>query len=118
VTKQAFDAETAAARVVEALRPLASTTRAVQEKRYLKSDLDFLGVGVPGIRKVVTEAARSYDGLDRPDVRRDIPGSRASATRRPGCLAAERIQGRLPQTGLTVKGRTPALRTRFSEVSV
>jgi len=65
VTRQAFDADTAAARVVEAMRPLASATRAVQEKRYLKSDLDFLGVGVPGIRKVVTEAARSYDGLDR-----------------------------------------------------
>ena len=65
MTRQAFDADTAAARVVEAMRPLASATRAVQEKRYLKSDLDFLGVGVPGIRKVVTEAARSYDGLDR-----------------------------------------------------
>ena len=48
MTRQAFDADTAAARVVEAMRPLASATRAVQEKRYLKSDLDFLGVGVPG----------------------------------------------------------------------
>lgn len=65
MTRQAFDADKAAARVVEEMRPLASATRAVQEKRYLKSDLDFLGVGVPGIRKVVTEAARSYDGLDR-----------------------------------------------------
>ena len=65
VTSQAFDAETAAARVLEAMLPLADATRAVQEKRYLKSDLDFLGVGVPGVRKVVTDAARSYDGLGR-----------------------------------------------------
>ena len=62
---EAFDAETAVARVVEAMRPLASAARAEQEKRYLKSDLDFLGVGVPGIRKVVTEAARCYPGLPR-----------------------------------------------------
>jgi 3-methyladenine DNA glycosylase AlkD len=68
VTRQVFDPETAAARVVEAMRPLASATRAVQEKRYLKSDLDFLGVGVPVIRKVVTEAARSHNSLDRDSV--------------------------------------------------
>ena len=33
-----------------AMRPLADAERAAQEKRYLKSDLDFLGVSVPGIR--------------------------------------------------------------------
>jgi 3-methyladenine DNA glycosylase AlkD len=60
-----FDAETAAARVVAGLLPLADATRAVQEKRYLKSDLDFLGVGVPGIRKIVTAAARTYHGVER-----------------------------------------------------
>jgi hypothetical protein len=30
----------------------------VQASRYLKSDLDFLGVSVPGIRAVITEAVR------------------------------------------------------------
>ena len=65
MTRPAFDAEIAAARVVQAMRPLADAARATQEKRYLKSDLDFLGVGVPGIRKVVTEAARDYDSQDR-----------------------------------------------------
>jgi 3-methyladenine DNA glycosylase AlkD len=63
----AFDAETAAARVIEAMRPLADATRAAQEKRYLKSSLDFLGVGVPGIRRAVTETARSHPGLTRDD---------------------------------------------------
>ena len=63
----AFDAETAAARVVEAMLPLADAARAAQEKRYLKSDLDFLGVAVPGIRRAVTETARSYQGLPRDD---------------------------------------------------
>jgi 3-methyladenine DNA glycosylase AlkD len=61
----AFDAETAAASVVEAMLPLADATRAAQEKRYLKSDLDFLGVTVPGIRLAVTKTARSYPGLPR-----------------------------------------------------
>jgi 3-methyladenine DNA glycosylase AlkD len=65
VIGKVFDAETAAARVVEAMLPLASPARAAQEKRYLKSDLDFLGVSVPGIRRVVTEEARTYEGLHR-----------------------------------------------------
>jgi 3-methyladenine DNA glycosylase AlkD len=39
----------------------------VQASRYLKSDLDFLGVSVPGIRAVVTEADRSRPGLGRPE---------------------------------------------------
>jgi 3-methyladenine DNA glycosylase AlkD len=63
----AFDAETAAARVVEVMLPLADAERAAQEKRYLKSDLDFLGVAVPGIRRAVTETARSHPGLSRDD---------------------------------------------------
>jgi 3-methyladenine DNA glycosylase AlkD len=65
VNSRDFDAETAAAGVVAALLPLADPERAAQARRYLKSDLDFLGVSVPGIRAVVTEAIRSYPGLDR-----------------------------------------------------
>ena len=66
MTSAAFDAETAARQVAAALRPLADAGRAGQAKRYLKSDLDFLGVSVPGIRSAVTGTARS-----RPDPGRD-----------------------------------------------
>ena len=68
MTIPAFDAEAATARVLTALRPLADPERAAGTRRYLKSDLDFLGVAVPGIRAVVTEAARGYPGLDRDSV--------------------------------------------------
>ena len=67
MTSAVFDAETAADQVVAALLPLADPERAVQVSRYLKSDLDFLGVNVPGIRAVVTEADRSRPGLGRDD---------------------------------------------------
>ena len=60
-----FDAEAAAAQVVAALLPFADPERAVQASRYLKSDLDFLGVSVPGIRAVVTKADRARPGLGR-----------------------------------------------------
>jgi 3-methyladenine DNA glycosylase AlkD len=62
----AFDAEAAAAEVMAAMAPLADPERAGQARRYLKSDLDFLGVSVPGIRSAVTGTARS-----RPDPGRD-----------------------------------------------
>ena len=65
MTRPVFDAEAAAAQVVAALLPLADAERAVQASRYLKSDLDFLGVSVPGIRAVVTEADRARPGLGR-----------------------------------------------------
>jgi 3-methyladenine DNA glycosylase AlkD len=41
--------------IIEALRPYGSPERAEQEKRYLKSDLDFLGVPLPDLRKVVKQ---------------------------------------------------------------
>jgi 3-methyladenine DNA glycosylase AlkD len=41
--------------IIEALRPLGSPERAEQEKRYLKSELDFLGVPLPDLRKVVKQ---------------------------------------------------------------
>jgi 3-methyladenine DNA glycosylase AlkD len=61
----AFDADAASARIVEALIPLGTPERAVQEKRYLKSGLDFLGVTVPDTRRVVVAAVREHPGLDR-----------------------------------------------------
>jgi hypothetical protein len=51
-----FDPEAAARAVTEALLPLGVPDRDVQEKRYLKSDLEFLGVAVPDMRRVVKAA--------------------------------------------------------------
>ena len=59
-----FDPHAEAAAITEAMRPLGTPRRAVQEKRYLKSDLEFLGVSVPDIRRTVTAALRSRH-LDR-----------------------------------------------------
>jgi 3-methyladenine DNA glycosylase AlkD len=58
-----FDPEAAALAVTDALRPLGTPERAAQEKKYLKSDLEFLGVGVPDLRRVVKAAVRARPGL-------------------------------------------------------
>jgi Predicted DNA alkylation repair enzyme len=50
---------------VTALLPQADSERAGQAKRYLKSDLDFLGVSVPAIRSAVRDVARTHRELDR-----------------------------------------------------
>ena len=39
--------------------------RAPAEKAYLKSDLDFLGVGLPAMRQAVRSVKRHHGGLDR-----------------------------------------------------
>jgi len=62
---QVFDPEAAAQAVTESLRPFGTPGRAAQEKRYLKSDLEFLGVTVPDMRRVVRAAVRGYPGLSR-----------------------------------------------------
>jgi 3-methyladenine DNA glycosylase AlkD len=49
--------------VIDDLRQLGTPERAAQEKRYLKSDLEFWGVSVPDIRRVVTAAVRQHPGL-------------------------------------------------------
>jgi 3-methyladenine DNA glycosylase AlkD len=59
-----FDAEGAALAVAAALRAAGTPERAAQEKRYLKSELEFYGVTVPELRRVVTAAVRGYPGLD------------------------------------------------------
>lgn len=61
-----FDPEAAARAVTEALRPLGTPERAAREKQYLKSDLEFLGVAVPDIRRTVKAAVRDYPGLGVP----------------------------------------------------
>jgi 3-methyladenine DNA glycosylase AlkD len=59
-----FEPEGAALAVAEALRAVGTAERAVQEKRYLKSELEFFGVTVPEMRRVVLGAVRGYPGLD------------------------------------------------------
>jgi 3-methyladenine DNA glycosylase AlkD len=60
-----FDADAAALTVDGLLRPIGTKERAEQEKRYLKSDLEFIGVTVPDLRRVVKEAVKGYAGLDQ-----------------------------------------------------
>ena len=50
------------------LRALGTPERAEGEKRYLKSDLDFLGVSVWGIRKVTKAFAEQHRDLPRDDL--------------------------------------------------
>ena len=50
------------------LRALGTLERAEGEKRYLKSDLDFLGVSVWGIRTVMKSFAKQHPDLPRDDV--------------------------------------------------
>ena len=59
-----FDPEGAATTVADALRAAGTADRAAQEKRYLKSELEFFGVTVPETRRVVKAAVRGYPGLD------------------------------------------------------
>jgi len=63
----AFDAEAAALTVDGSLRPFGNEERAAQEKRYLKSDLEFIGVCMPDLRRVVKAAVKGYPGLDGQD---------------------------------------------------
>ena len=52
-------------RIEASLKNVGSPERAVGEKRYLKSDLDFLGVRLPEIRRIAKEFLR-----ERPELRR------------------------------------------------
>ena len=61
----AFDAAAAARAVAGSLRPFATAERAVQAERYLKSDLEFLGVTVPDLRRAVKAAVVGYPAVDR-----------------------------------------------------
>src|SRR2546423_3751521 len=60
------------ARIVAAidreLRRSRNPARAIAEKRYLKSDLDFLGTGVPAMRVVAREVDKRHPDLDRGSV--------------------------------------------------
>ena len=47
------------------LRRHRNPARAPREKAYLKSDLEFLGVGLPALRQVVRAVKREHPGLNR-----------------------------------------------------
>jgi 3-methyladenine DNA glycosylase AlkD len=47
------------------LRRHRNPARAPAEKAYLKSDLEFLGVGLPAMRQIVRAVKRQHGGLDR-----------------------------------------------------
>jgi 3-methyladenine DNA glycosylase AlkD len=53
-----FDADAAAGALAGTLRSLGTAERAEQEKRYLKSELEFFGVTVPVMRRAVKAAVR------------------------------------------------------------
>lgn len=57
------------------LEPLSTPERAINEKRYLKSDLEFIGVPVPAIRKVAQRLSRELEegGARIVDRRRRAP---------------------------------------------
>jgi 3-methyladenine DNA glycosylase AlkD len=63
-----FDPEGAALAVADALRAAGTADRAAQERRYLKSELEFFGVTVPEMRRVVRAAVRGYPGLDEAEM--------------------------------------------------
>lgn len=50
------------------LRAVGSPDRAVNEKRYLKSDLEFLGVRAPAIRELVNAWLKERPGLEREEL--------------------------------------------------
>src|SRR5256885_14416487 len=47
------------------LRRNRNPARAPMEKAYLKSDLVFMGVGLPAMRQIVDSVKREHGGLDR-----------------------------------------------------
>ncbi|MGH3249955.1 MAG: hypothetical protein ACRDOI_27670 [Trebonia sp.] len=53
-----FDADDAAAALTERLRPPGTAARTARERRYLKSDLQFIGVSVPDARRAVRAAGK------------------------------------------------------------
>ena len=50
------------------LRAIGDPVRAANERRYLKSELEFIGVGVPAVRKAVRAYLGAHRDLGRPEV--------------------------------------------------
>ena len=63
-----MDTKTVIARLERSLRAIAIPERAVNEKRYLKSDLAFIGVPVPQVRNIAREFKSANKALSREDL--------------------------------------------------
>jgi 3-methyladenine DNA glycosylase AlkD len=68
VTTIEVEAAAEAARWEAALRTAGTPERAEQERAYLKSDLEFAGVSVPAMRRIVVSWCRTRPGLDRAEL--------------------------------------------------
>jgi 3-methyladenine DNA glycosylase AlkD len=66
-----FDAAAAAVALAGELRAIGNPERAAAERRYLKSDLEFFGVTVPDLRRVVTAAVRAQRAAVKNPISRD-----------------------------------------------
>jgi 3-methyladenine DNA glycosylase AlkD len=60
-----LDPKRAAREIAASLRAVADARRAAQEKRYLKSELKHLGVGIPALRRIAKRFARQHAELTR-----------------------------------------------------
>jgi 3-methyladenine DNA glycosylase AlkD len=75
--------------LVAALTAAGSPERAVQEKRYLKSELQHLGVSVPAIRRIAVGFARNHPRQPRDEVVALVQALWAEPVHEPRMLAVE-----------------------------
>ena len=98
-----MDAPAAARAIEERLRTEAVPGRAEGAKRYLKSDLDFLGVPVPGIRTTIARWSRAQGDVSRRDaiaVARELWASPIFERKLAGVVLLERVADVLTATDL------------------
>jgi 3-methyladenine DNA glycosylase AlkD len=69
-----FDPAAAALGLAGELRAIGRPERAAAERRYLKSDLEFYGVTVPELRRVVTAAYRRHSAVGKDPASRKNTG--------------------------------------------
>lgn len=67
--RRPLDLDAAVEELRKALLEKGNAQRAAQESRYLKSDLDFLGVSVPVLRREAKAFVRAHPELGRKDLR-------------------------------------------------
>jgi 3-methyladenine DNA glycosylase AlkD len=88
-----FDAATEAASVEQVLRGLGTPERAVSEKAYLKSDLEFAGTSVPAIRAAISTwrtAQTQFTHDDLVDMVRALWGRPVYESRQAAVILLER----------------------------
>src|SRR5947208_2343365 len=63
-----IDTEAVATTLATALKAIGSPERALQERRYLKSTLKFLGVTLPEIRRITRTFLKEHPDFSRQDL--------------------------------------------------